>query len=90
MSTPAMSTPAMPDRGAPPTRVRTDRSSWNWLLIIPVVVPLLTFFFNRKSPTLLGFPFFYWCQLAFIVLGVGTTMLVYLRTKRGGDDAPTR
>jgi hypothetical protein len=57
-----------------------------WLLVVPVVVPLLTFLYNGTDPTFLGWPRFYWLQLAFIVLGVGTTTLVYQLTKdRGGD-----
>lgn len=64
--------------------VRTDRSPWNWLLVVPIVVPLLVFLFNGKEPTLFGFPRFYWLQLAFILLGVGTTTLVYQMTKKRG------
>jgi len=63
---------------------RTDRSPWNWLLIVPIVVPLLVFLYNDKEPRLFGFPRFYWLQLAFILLGVGTTTLVYQMTKRRG------
>jgi hypothetical protein len=61
---------------------RTDRSPWNWLLLIPIVVPLVTILFNGAGPTLFGFPRFYWLQLAFIVLGVATTTLVYQLTKK--------
>jgi Protein of unknown function (DUF3311) len=61
---------------------RTDRSLWNWLLLIPIVVPLLTVIFNGPSPTLFGFPRFYWLQLAFIIVGVATTTLVYQMTKK--------
>jgi hypothetical protein len=61
---------------------RSDRSPWNWLLILPVVVPLLTFVFNRDKPRLGGFPFFYWVQFAFVLLGVGCTTIVYLMTRR--------
>ena len=60
---------------------RSDRQSWYWLLVLPIVVPLLVPVYNRTDPTLLGFPFFYWVQLAFIALGVGTTTLVYLKTR---------
>jgi hypothetical protein len=76
----------MSDMKADPERAdaeRADHSPWNWLLIIPVVVPLLTVIYNRREPELFGFPFFYWCQLAFIVLGVTTTTVVYQVTKRG-------
>ena len=61
---------------------RTDRSPWTWLLLIPIVVPLLTILFNSSQPTLFGFPRFYWLQLAFIILGVATTTLVYQMTKK--------
>ena len=60
------------------------RSRWHWLLVVPVVVPLLVFLYNGKDPYLLGFPRFYWLQLAFILLGVTTTTLVYQLTKRRG------
>ena len=29
---------------------RSDRSPWNWLLVIPIVVPLLTPLYNHDSP----------------------------------------
>jgi uncharacterized membrane protein YhdT len=60
----------------------TDRSPWNWLLVVPIVVPLLTFVYNREEPALFGFPFFYWFQFSCIVLGVSTTALVHQMTKR--------
>jgi hypothetical protein len=66
-----------------PAGERADHSPWNWLLIVPVAVPLMTFLFNRREPELFGFPFFYWCQLAFIVLGVTTTTVVYQVTRKG-------
>ena len=40
------------------------------------------FLFNADEPRLFGFPRFYWLQLAFILLGVGTTTLVYQMTKQ--------
>lgn len=59
-----------------------DRSPLNWLLLIPIVIPLLVPLYNASSPKLFGFPRFYWLQLAFIIIGVGTTTLVYQMTKR--------
>ncbi|GAA2608069.1 hypothetical protein GCM10010399_43650 [Dactylosporangium fulvum] len=59
-----------------------DKSPWNWLLFIPIIVPLVTVWYNADSPRILGFPRFYWMQLAIIALGVGTTTLVYQMTKR--------
>lgn len=73
MAEPTMTTP----------NPRSDRSPWNWLLIVPAVVPLLTPLFNVESPRLGGFPMFYWIQLLFILLGVTTTTVVYrMTTKR--------
>lgn len=59
----------------------TDRSPWNWLLLIPVVVPLLTFLYDGDEPRLFGFPRFYWMQLSFLGLGVICTTIVYLKTR---------
>jgi hypothetical protein len=67
---------------APTAAARTDRSPWNWLLFIPIVVPLITVLFNAKTPTLFGFPRFYWLQLAFLLIGVSTTALVYRMTRK--------
>jgi ABC-type transport system involved in cytochrome c biogenesis permease component len=60
---------------------RRRSSAWHLLLVVPIVVPLLVFLFNAKDPYLLGFPRFYWLQLAFILLSVATTLVVYKLTK---------
>jgi hypothetical protein len=75
----------VPPASDPPVRSgRSDRSPWYWLLIVPVVVPLITSLYNVDSPRLWHIPAFYWLQLLFIVLGVSTTALVYQMTKRRG------
>lgn len=61
---------------------RTDRSRWNWLLLVPIVVPFLTFLYDGAEPRLWGFPRFYWVQLSFIGLGVICTGIVYRATRR--------
>ncbi len=68
-----------PRGGAP---VRSDRSPWNWLLLVPIVVPLLVPLYNHLEPTLFGWPLFYWLQLSFVVVGVAATSTVYLVTRR--------
>jgi hypothetical protein len=65
-----------------PPAERTDRNPWNWLLLVPIVVPMLTFLYDDLDPQLFGFPRFYWLQLAFIGLGVVCTTIVYRMTRR--------
>ncbi|MET8141031.1 DUF3311 domain-containing protein [Sphaerisporangium sp. NPDC005288] len=62
--------------------VRGDRSPWNWLLLVPIVIPLIPALYNADEPRLFGFPLFYWLQLAFIILGVSATTIVYQTGKR--------
>lgn len=64
---------------------RPDASRWNWLLLVPIVVPLLTTVYNRMEPRLFGLPFFYWCQLAFAFLATVVMVTVYLATKGRGN-----
>ena len=84
MAEPAESVPAEPAplADAVPAERRSDHSSWNWLLLIPIVLPLVTPIYNRELPRLFGFPAFYWLQLLFIFVGVATTTLVYQMTRR--------
>jgi hypothetical protein len=63
-------------------RRRPDASGWNWLLVLPIALPLLTPLYNHKSPSFLGFPAFYWLQLFFVIVGVVSTTNVYQLTKR--------
>jgi len=74
-----------PDPGTAPATAASrakDSSPWNWLLFIPIVVPVITPLFNTDSPRLFGFPAFYWLQLALVALGVTTTTVVYQMTKK--------
>src|SRR5215218_3860288 len=61
---------------------RSDRSPWNWLLLVPIVVPLIVPLYNATEPTIGGWPRFYWLQLLFVALGVLTTVIVYRMTRR--------
>ncbi len=61
---------------------RSDRSPWNWLLLVPIVIPLLPFLYNSMEPRLFGFPLFYWVQLSFVGLGALCAGLVYRGTRR--------
>ena len=84
-----MSSATTPPAGTPTHGLaphRSDRSPWNWLLLVPIVVPLLVPLYNRVEPTLFGWPFFYWFQLALVGLGVLTTVIVYRATRRSRSD----
>jgi hypothetical protein len=64
--------------------VRTSpmrRKGWQWLLIVPAVLPLLVPFYDRLDPYLWGIPFFYWYQIACGLAGSLIITFVYLVTK---------
>ena len=65
---------------------RSDRSPWNWLLLVGIVLPLLVPLYNRVEPTLFGWPFFYWFQLLLVGVGVLVTSTVYRMTRRSAAD----
>jgi hypothetical protein len=73
-----------------PPAERSDRSPWNYLLLVPIVIPMLTFLYDDIEPRLFGYPPFYWLQLAFIGLGVVCTAIVYRATKRSVPTATAR
>jgi hypothetical protein len=60
---------------------RHDRSPWNWLLLLPLVVTLFPPVYNKVDPRLVDVPFFYWYQMAAIVLSVLVTLAVYQKTR---------
>ena len=84
-----MATASRPPAGEGAEQVaprRSDRSPWNWLLLVPIVVPLIVPLYNDVEPTLFGWPRFYWLQLVFVALGVATTALVYRMTRRSSAE----
>ena len=52
-----------------------------WLFAIPFVATLLPWIYNTNSPELIGIPFFYWYQMAWVPVTVIITVFVYRRTK---------
>jgi hypothetical protein len=66
-----------------PTHPAPRWSSWNLLLLVPLLV-LVTPLYNSDEPRLFGFPFFYWGQFLFIPLGVICVAVVYRKTKNIG------
>ena len=47
------------------------------LLLLPFIGLLWVPFYNHELPRLLGFPFFYWYQMLWIILTALLTMIVY-------------
>lgn len=73
--------------GSPPDKAASGLrwSNWNLLLLVPLLM-LITPLFNMDEPRLFGFPFFYWSQLVFVLVGVGSVALVYVKTKDEPDE----
>ena len=55
-------------------------SPWDLLLLLPFLT-LVTPWWNSLEPRLFGMPFFYWSQFAFVLVGVGSVAVVFLRTR---------
>jgi hypothetical protein len=55
--------------------------SWYWLLLVPLLGLLIPPIYNYEDPRLIGIPFFYWYQLAWVPVSVAITALVYSKTK---------
>jgi hypothetical protein len=65
----------------------TTRRTWiliGVLLAPAVVLPLLVPLYDSTDPTLFGFPFYYWFQLALIPAAVVLTVAAYYLAK-GAD-----
>jgi Protein of unknown function (DUF3311) len=57
---------------------------WSWwylLLLVQFVAVLWPPFYNTINPTWVGMPFFYWYQLAWIIIGAALTAIVYFTTE---------
>ena len=66
-------------------------SSARWTLIVvllapAVVLPLLVPLYDSEDPTLFGFPFYFWFQLALIPVAVVLTVIAYYLAKAGDRD----
>ena len=76
----------MPD-SRPPRPGQSSGSTWALICVLlapAVVVPLLVNVYDREDPTLGGFPFYFWFQLAMIPTAVVLTVVAYYLAK-GAD-----
>ncbi|HYL49683.1 MAG TPA: DUF3311 domain-containing protein [Stellaceae bacterium] len=64
-----------------PPREGRDWSWWHLLFVVLFVIALWVPLYNRIEPSLWGMPFFYWFQLAMIVVGAIVTAIVYFITE---------
>jgi hypothetical protein len=63
------------------TSGKKKRSGWTWLLLVPYLGLCFPVLYARSTPSLGGFPFFYWYQLAWVVLASALMGLVYRKLK---------
>jgi hypothetical protein len=60
------------------------RGGWSWwylLFLVQCALVLWPPFFNQVEPTWIGMPFFYWYQLASVIVGAVLTAVVYFATE---------
>ena len=64
--------------------MRRSRAAY-LLLIVPFVATLFPGIYNRAEPTLFGLPFFYWYQLAWVIITAGLLGIVVYATRERDD-----
>jgi uncharacterized membrane protein len=75
-------TDTRPPKSSPPSR-----GTWIGICVLlapAVVLPLLVWLYDTEDPTLFGFPFYFWFQMALIPLAVVLTVIAYYLAK-GAD-----
>lgn len=60
--------------------------AWYALLILPFAGTLLPWIYNRATPQLFGIPFFYWYQLAWVIVTSALLGAVVLLVRGLRDD----
>ena len=59
------------------------RSGWSWwylLFLIQLIALIWPPFYNKVEPSWIGVPFFYWYQMAAVIVGAILTAIVYFAT----------
>ena len=67
----------MSDMKSDSTKPKQKRSRWTLLLFLPYLGLCFPQIYARNTPTLWGFPFFYWYQLAWVILAALLMGVVY-------------
>ena len=68
-----MSKATIPERTPPHRGSRRAR----WLLVLPYLALCFPSVYARATPGLLGFPFFYWYQFAWVLIASGLIFAAY-------------
>ena len=64
---------------------RAGSRAWYVLLLVPFVGLLWPPFYAKAEPRLAGFPFFYWYQFLWVLIGAALTGIVYWATTTSGQ-----
>ena len=59
----------------------TNKRFWYLLLLLPFVATLIPPLYAHASPSIFGFPFFYWYQILWIVLSALIVWIVFKATQ---------
>ncbi|MBS1823201.1 MAG: DUF3311 domain-containing protein [Acidobacteria bacterium] len=66
---------------APPSSNGGRKIGWKLLLVLPYIGLCFPALYARLTPTLFGFPFFYWYQFAWVILTSLLLGLLYLKLR---------
>ncbi|MBV8723799.1 MAG: DUF3311 domain-containing protein [Alphaproteobacteria bacterium] len=64
--------------------MRRSRAAY-LLLILPFIATLVPWIYNRAEPSLFGLPFFYWYQLAWVLITAALLGFVVYVTRERDD-----
>jgi hypothetical protein len=60
---------------------RRRNVGWYWLLALPFLALLYPPLYAHETPHLIGIPFFYWYQIAWLIITAAITTTVYRKTR---------
>jgi hypothetical protein len=63
------------------TSAQPKKSKWVWLLVLPYLGLCFPALYARNTPSLWGFPFFYWYQFGWVILASAILGVVYRKMK---------
>jgi hypothetical protein len=63
-----------------------SKLGWKLLLLLPYLALCFPALYTRMTPTLFGFPFFYWYQFLWVVLTSALLGFLYLKLKDPQND----